>query len=83
MAANTREPRDFISDLEDLEDLLCHHITNSKQSPELFTEQVADILKNVLSSDRTTHWSTKSLMRALREEYALQSMLNILSYHFS
>lgn len=75
MAANPREPRDFISDLEDLEDLLCHHITNSQQSPELFTKQVVDILKNVLSSDRTTHWSTKSFMRALREEYALQSTL--------
>ncbi|KAK1255206.1 hypothetical protein MKX08_009201 [Trichoderma sp. CBMAI-0020] len=74
MAANPREPRDFISDLEDLEDLLCHHITNSKQSPELFTEQMMDILKNVLSIDRTTHWSTKSFMRALREEYALQKL---------
>ncbi|PON28364.1 hypothetical protein TGAM01_v202859 [Trichoderma gamsii] len=74
MAANPRGPRDFISDLEDLEDLLCHHITNSQQSPELFTKQVVDILKNVLSSDRTTHWSTKSFMRALREEYALQNL---------
>jgi hypothetical protein len=75
MAASAREPRDFISDLEDLEDLLCHHISNSKHSPELFTDQVVDILKNVLACDRTTHWSTKSFMRALREEYTLQSML--------
>ncbi|KAM0524108.1 hypothetical protein ACHAPE_001363 [Trichoderma viride] len=74
MAASAREPRDFISDLEDLEDLLCHHISNSKNSPELFTEQVVDILKNVLASDRTTHWSTKSFMRALREEYTLQKL---------
>lgn len=76
MAANARAPRDFISDLEDLEDLLCHHITNSKQSPELFTEQVVDILKNILGNDRTTHWSTKSFLRDLREEYSLRSMLS-------
>jgi transcription elongation factor GreA-like protein len=82
MTANPREPRDFISDLENLEDLLCHHITNSKQSPELFTEQVVDILKNVLSNDRTSHWSTKSFMRDLREEYALQSMLHPLISSF-
>lgn len=74
MTAQPSEPRDFISDLEDLEDLLCHHITNSEQSPELFTEQMVDILKNVLSNDRTTHWSTKSFMRDLREEYNLRSM---------
>ncbi|KAL6904863.1 hypothetical protein GGI43DRAFT_381259 [Trichoderma evansii] len=74
MSVKPREPRDFISDLEDLEDLLCHHITNSQQSPELFTEQVVDILKNVLSNDRTTHWSTKSFMRDLREEYNLRKL---------
>ncbi|GFP56823.1 hypothetical protein TASIC1_0007031500 [Trichoderma asperellum] len=74
MTAQPSEPRDFISDLEDLEDLLCHHITNSEQSPELFTEQMVDILKNVLSNDRTTHWSTKSFMRDLREEYNLRKL---------
>ncbi|KAL7926277.1 hypothetical protein ACQKWADRAFT_282279 [Trichoderma austrokoningii] len=75
MAANPTESRDFISDLEDLEELLCCHITSSKQFPEQFTDQVADMIKNILITDRTTpHWSTRSFMCDLREEYHIQNL---------
>ncbi|KAL7787798.1 hypothetical protein V8C37DRAFT_389551 [Trichoderma ceciliae] len=63
-------PMNFISVVQDLEDLLCHHITTS--TPTDFTEELVDILKNVLNNDRTTHWSIQSFLYDLRDEYFSQ-----------
>jgi transcription elongation factor GreA-like protein len=65
-------PTNFISVVQDLEDLLCHHITTSTSTD--FTEELVDILKNVLHNDRTTHWSVQSFLHDLRDEYCLQRM---------
>ncbi|KAF3073551.1 hypothetical protein CFAM422_004065 [Trichoderma lentiforme] len=65
-------PKDFISVVQDLEDLLCHHITTS--TPADFTEELADVLKTVLNIDRNTHWSIQSFLFDFREEYFRQSM---------
>ncbi|KAM0264511.1 hypothetical protein ACHAQJ_000702 [Trichoderma viride] len=67
-------PTNFISVVQDLEDLLCHHITTS--TPTDFTEELVDILKNVLHNDRTTHWSIQSFLHDLRDEYCLQRLTN-------
>ncbi|KAL6863859.1 hypothetical protein J3F83DRAFT_762181 [Trichoderma novae-zelandiae] len=60
-------PKDFISVVQDLEDLLCHHITAS--TADEFVQELVDILKAVLSFDRNTHWSIQSFLYDLREEY--------------
>ncbi|KAL7808010.1 hypothetical protein V8C26DRAFT_423656 [Trichoderma gracile] len=60
-------PKDFISVVQDLEDLLCHHITAS--TPEDFVDELADIIKAVLNVDRNTHWSIQSFLYDLRQEY--------------
>ncbi|PTB68727.1 hypothetical protein BBK36DRAFT_1113140 [Trichoderma citrinoviride] len=60
-------PKDFISVVQDLEDLLCHHIIASTASN--FVEELVDILKAVLRIDRNTHWSIQSFLYDLREEY--------------
>ncbi|RFU73621.1 hypothetical protein TARUN_8624 [Trichoderma arundinaceum] len=67
-------PMNFISVVQDLEDLLCHHITSS--TPTDFIEELVDILKNVLHHDRTTHWSIQSFLHDLRDEYFSQIILN-------
>ncbi|UKZ48736.1 hypothetical protein TrVGV298_002964 [Trichoderma virens] len=64
-------PKDFISVVQDLEDLLCHHITTS--TPADFIEELADILKTVLSMDRNTHWSIQSFLFDFREQYFRQT----------
>lgn len=69
-------PKDFISVVQDLEDLLCHHITTS--TPADFTEELADVLKTVLNMDRNTHWSIQSFLFDFREEYFRQSMSSLL-----
>ncbi|EHK25444.1 uncharacterized protein TRIVIDRAFT_219217 [Trichoderma virens Gv29-8] len=68
-------PKDFISVVQDLEDLLCHHITTS--TPADFIEELADILKTVLSMDRNTHWSIQSFLFDFREQYFRQSMSSL------
>ncbi|TFB07365.1 hypothetical protein CCMA1212_000961 [Trichoderma ghanense] len=60
-------PKDFISVVQDLEDLLCHHITAS--TPSAFVDELVDILKAVLSINRNSHWSIQSFLYDLREEY--------------
>ncbi|KAK0762367.1 hypothetical protein N5P37_005180 [Trichoderma harzianum] len=67
-------PKDFISVVQDLEDLLCHHITTS--TPADFTEELADVLKTVLNMDRNTHWSIQSFLFDFREEYFRQKLTN-------
>ncbi|KAK1247306.1 hypothetical protein MKX07_002215 [Trichoderma sp. CBMAI-0711] len=60
-------PKDFISVVQDLEDLLCHHITASLA--EDFVDELVGILKAVLNIDRNTHWSIQSFLYDLRDEY--------------
>lgn len=60
-------PKDFISVVQDLEDLLCHHITAS--IAEDFVDELVGILKAVLNIDRNTHWSIQSFLYDLRDEY--------------
>ncbi|KAL6702055.1 hypothetical protein J3F84DRAFT_23169 [Trichoderma pleuroticola] len=67
-------PKDFISVVQDLEDLLCYHITTSP--PPDFIEELADVLKAVLSMDRNTHWSIQSFLFDFREEYFRQKLTN-------
>ncbi|KAL7939773.1 hypothetical protein V8C35DRAFT_275565 [Trichoderma chlorosporum] len=67
-------PKDFISVVQDLEDLLCHHIIIS--TPADFAEELADVLKTVLGRDRNTHWSIQSFLFDFREEYFRQKLTN-------
>lgn len=60
-------PKNFVIVIQDLEDLLCHHITAS--GPEDFVDELVDILKAVLGLSRNTHWSVESFLYDLREEY--------------
>ncbi|KAL7809117.1 hypothetical protein V8C44DRAFT_359322 [Trichoderma aethiopicum] len=60
-------PTNFVIVIQDLEDLLCHHITAS--GPEDFVDELVDILKAVLGLSRNTHWSVESFLYDLREEY--------------
>ncbi|KAH6609462.1 hypothetical protein Trco_002808 [Trichoderma cornu-damae] len=62
----------FISVVQDLEDLLCHHIASS--APTDFIEVLSNILKNVLNNDRTPYWSIQSFLYDFRDEYFRQPL---------